>query len=153
VKFPTRFKEESMARDVKDVGDLIGNTIGTIAREAVQSVSSRNGTGATGGRNGALSGSRGVVAGAALATAAPLAAKGAGRLVKGAVTKRLSSSGENGSGDAGVTQKVSEGLKNTVGKGVKDTVGSTVEVVVLEPETLARSVGKIQRLVDHRTHT
>jgi len=116
-----------MARDVKDVGDLIGNTIGTIAREAVQSVSSRNGTGATGGRNGALSGSRGVVAGAALATAAPLAAKGAGRLVKGAVTKRLSSSGENGSGDAGVTQKVSEGLKNTVGKGVKDTVGKKID--------------------------
>jgi phenylacetate-CoA ligase len=37
-----------------------------------------------------------------------------------------------------------------VAKGVKDTVGSTVEVVVLEPETLTRSVGKIQRLVDHR---
>src|SRR3954453_9127444 len=36
-------------------------------------------------------------------------------------------------------------------KGVKDTVGSTVEVLVLEPETLTRSVGKIQRLVDHRT--
>jgi phenylacetate-CoA ligase len=38
-----------------------------------------------------------------------------------------------------------------VAKGVKDTIGSTVEVLVLEPETLARSVGKIQRLVDHRT--
>jgi len=38
-----------------------------------------------------------------------------------------------------------------VAKGVKDTVGSTVEVLVLEPETLTRSVGKIQRLVDHRT--
>jgi phenylacetate-CoA ligase len=37
-----------------------------------------------------------------------------------------------------------------VAKGVKDTIGSTVEVAVLEPETLARSVGKIQRLVDHR---
>jgi phenylacetate-CoA ligase len=37
-----------------------------------------------------------------------------------------------------------------VAKGVKDTVGSTVEVVVVEPETLARSVGKIQRVVDHR---
>jgi phenylacetate-CoA ligase len=38
-----------------------------------------------------------------------------------------------------------------VAKGVKDTVGSTVEVLVLEPETLTRSVGKIQRLVDQRT--
>jgi phenylacetate-CoA ligase len=37
-----------------------------------------------------------------------------------------------------------------VAKGVKDTVGSSVEVVVVEPETLARSVGKIQRVVDHR---
>jgi phenylacetate-CoA ligase len=37
-----------------------------------------------------------------------------------------------------------------VAKAVKDTVGTTVEVVVLEPETLARSVGKIQRLIDHR---
>jgi phenylacetate-CoA ligase len=37
-----------------------------------------------------------------------------------------------------------------VAKGVKDTVGSTVEVVIVEPETLARSIGKIQRVVDHR---
>ncbi|MEU8817278.1 phenylacetate--CoA ligase PaaK [Actinoplanes sp. NPDC048796] len=35
-------------------------------------------------------------------------------------------------------------------KTVKDTVGTSVEVVVTEPETLARSAGKIQRLVDHR---
>src|SRR3954449_9254878 len=38
-----------------------------------------------------------------------------------------------------------------VAKGVKDTVGSTVEVLVLEPETLTRSVGKSQRLVGQRT--
>src|SRR4051794_18061375 len=37
-----------------------------------------------------------------------------------------------------------------VAKAVKDTVGSSVEVVVVEPETLARSAGKIQRVVDHR---
>jgi phenylacetate-CoA ligase len=37
-----------------------------------------------------------------------------------------------------------------VAKAVKDTVGTSVEVVVVEPETLARSVGKIQRLVDQR---
>jgi len=35
-------------------------------------------------------------------------------------------------------------------KAIKDTVGSSVEVVVLEPETLTRSVGKLQRLLDHR---
>jgi phenylacetate-CoA ligase len=37
-----------------------------------------------------------------------------------------------------------------VSRTVKDTVGTSVEVVVVEPETLARSAGKIQRLVDHR---
>jgi phenylacetate-CoA ligase len=37
-----------------------------------------------------------------------------------------------------------------VGKSVKDTVGISVEVRVVDPETLARSVGKLQRLADHR---
>jgi phenylacetate-CoA ligase len=37
-----------------------------------------------------------------------------------------------------------------VAKTVKDTVGTSVEVVVVQPETLARSAGKIQRLIDHR---
>ncbi|XVU29201.1 phenylacetate--CoA ligase PaaK [Actinoplanes sp. CA-054009] len=37
-----------------------------------------------------------------------------------------------------------------VSRTVKDTVGTSVEVVVVEPETLARSAGKIQRLIDHR---
>jgi phenylacetate-CoA ligase len=37
-----------------------------------------------------------------------------------------------------------------VAQGVKDTVGSSIEVLVVDPETLPRSVGKLQRLVDHR---
>jgi phenylacetate-CoA ligase len=37
-----------------------------------------------------------------------------------------------------------------VARGVKETVGVSVGVVVVEPETLARSAGKLQRLVDHR---
>jgi phenylacetate-CoA ligase len=37
-----------------------------------------------------------------------------------------------------------------VARAVKETVGVSVDVVVVEPETLARSVGKLQRLVDHR---
>jgi phenylacetate-CoA ligase len=37
-----------------------------------------------------------------------------------------------------------------VAKGVKDTVGSSVEVVVIDPETLPRSMGKLQRLIDQR---
>ena len=37
-----------------------------------------------------------------------------------------------------------------VARGVKDTVGSSVEVVVTDPETLPRSMGKLQRLIDRR---
>jgi phenylacetate-CoA ligase len=40
-----------------------------------------------------------------------------------------------------------------VQKAVKDTVGTSVEVVVVDPETLARSVGKLQRLHDLRERT
>jgi phenylacetate-CoA ligase len=38
-----------------------------------------------------------------------------------------------------------------VATAVKDTVGTSVEVVVVEPESLPRSVGKLQRLLDQRT--
>src|SRR5689334_9941883 len=38
-----------------------------------------------------------------------------------------------------------------VAKGVKDTVGTSIEVLVVDPETLARSMGKLQRLSDHRS--
>jgi phenylacetate-CoA ligase len=37
-----------------------------------------------------------------------------------------------------------------VATAVKDTVGTSIEVLVVDPETLARSVGKLQRLVDNR---
>jgi phenylacetate-CoA ligase len=40
-----------------------------------------------------------------------------------------------------------------VQEGVKDTVGTSVEVTVVDPETLARSVGKLQRLYDLREGT
>jgi phenylacetate-CoA ligase len=38
-----------------------------------------------------------------------------------------------------------------VTKGVKDMVGCSIDVLVVDPETLPRSLaGKLQRLVDHR---
>ncbi|MCZ2816082.1 phenylacetate--CoA ligase PaaK [Modestobacter sp. VKM Ac-2984] len=37
-----------------------------------------------------------------------------------------------------------------VATAVKDTIGITVDVAVVDPETLARSVGKLQRLTDRR---
>ena len=40
-----------------------------------------------------------------------------------------------------------------VGTAVKDTVGVSVDVDVVDPETLARSVGKLQRLFDLRERT
>ncbi|CAM5410135.1 Phenylacetate-coenzyme A ligase OS=Streptomyces antimycoticus OX=68175 GN=SANT12839_083530 PE=3 SV=1 [Streptomyces antimycoticus] len=40
-----------------------------------------------------------------------------------------------------------------IGRGVKDGVGLTVEVAVVDPETLERSVGKIRRVKDRRTES
>ena len=40
-----------------------------------------------------------------------------------------------------------------VATAVKDTVGTSIEVLVVDPETLARSVGKLKRLYDHRERT
>jgi phenylacetate-CoA ligase len=37
-----------------------------------------------------------------------------------------------------------------VAQGVKDTVGSSIEVLVVDPETLPRSMGKLQRMTDRR---
>jgi hypothetical protein len=68
-----------MATDVKDIGDTIGSALTWVAREATHAVSQNGhgkglGLGARG--DGALSGMRGVVAGAAVAAAAPPRAPG-----------------------------------------------------------------------------
>ncbi len=39
---------------------------------------------------------------------------------------------------------------SAVARGVKDSVGTSIEVLVVDPETLPRSVGKLQRLTDSR---
>lgn len=92
----------------KDLGDAIGTALGKVAREAVGSVSANT----RGKSDGALSGARGVAAGVGVAALAPMAAKGAGKLVRG-----LSSNG------AGPLQKVGEKATGAV----KDAVGQTVE--------------------------
>jgi uncharacterized membrane protein len=93
----------------KDVADALGTAIGKVAREAaknVQANASRKSGGNLVGRvtnavsdrvDGALSGRKGVAAGAGLATLVPLAAKGAGKLVRGI-----------GGDGAGPVEKVSE---------------------------------------------
>jgi uncharacterized membrane protein len=109
-----------MATDFKDLSETIGAAVGNVAREAVNSVSS-NGHGPQLRKgNGALSGPRGVAAGAALAAATPFIARGAGKIVKGAATKL----GASGNG-AGVKDKVTSGVKDTVGKKIDESGGAS----------------------------
>jgi uncharacterized membrane protein len=97
-----------MAPDPKDLGDALGR----IAREATQIVSQNGHRKRFGnGGDGALSGMRRVVAGAALAGAAPLAAKGAGKMVRNAVAKRGSSAKD------GPAEKAAQGGGETAGEG------------------------------------
>src|SRR3954454_25352430 len=92
----------------KDLGDVIGSAIGQAAREAVETVSS-NGRRRS---SNPLTGPAGLAAGAGLVALAPLATKGASKLVRG-----LASNG------GGPVKKVGE----KVGGTVKDAVGDTVE--------------------------
>ncbi len=99
----------------KDLGDVVGTALGKVAREAVESVSAN----ARGRSNGSFSGAKGLAAGVGVAALAPIAAKGAGKLVKG-----LGSNGAGALGKAG--DKVGGGLKDAVGDklagGAKDAV-------------------------------
>jgi len=99
----------------KDLGDVVGTALGKVAREAVESVSAN----ARGRSNGSFSGAKGLAAGVGVAALAPMAAKGAGKLVKG-----LGSNGAGALGKAG--DKVGGGLKDAVGDklagGAKDAV-------------------------------
>lgn len=106
-----------MASHVDDLTDMVGSTLGRFAREATHAVS-HNGRGsnlALGKGGGGISTARGVVAGVALAAAAPLVGKAA----KGAVMKRV--------GD--------------VKSNVTDAVGKKVDQATDVPE-VAKEAGK-----------
>jgi uncharacterized membrane protein len=92
----------------KDLGDVIGHAVGRMARETVESVS----TNARKASRSPLSGPKGLAAGAGLVALAPLAAKGAGELVK----HRLG----NGSGPV-------KKARDAVGGTVKDAVGKKID--------------------------
>jgi uncharacterized membrane protein len=98
-----------MATELKDLGQTIGEALGKVARESVETISSNGRGSRLRDGDGALSGPRGVAAGAALAAAAPFVAKGAGKVVRGAVGKKRGSSGSGG----GVTDKLADGVKDT----------------------------------------
>jgi|1185.fasta_scaffold11821_2 uncharacterized membrane protein len=89
----------------KDLGDAIGTALGQVARETVQTVSSN----VRGRSNGGLSGPKGLAAGVGLAMAAPLATKGAGKLVRGL-------SGDGAGPVKKVGDKIGGAVKNTVGE-------------------------------------
>jgi uncharacterized membrane protein len=103
----------------KDVGDLIGTAIGRVARETAQSVAANRKRG--GGLD--LSGGRGLAAGAGLASLAPLAYKGA---------KRLVSNGSNPIGnpvgkaksklEGNVKEKLEGNVKEKAKEGAKDAL-------------------------------
>jgi len=90
----------------KDLGDAIGSALGQVAREAAQTVSSNGRR----GKGNPLAGPAGLAAGAGLVALAPLATKGAGKLVRGL---------SNGS----PVKKAGDKLGGTV----KDAVGETVD--------------------------
>jgi phenylacetate-CoA ligase len=50
--------------------------------------------------------------------------------------------------DADAAQRAAAGAK--LAASVKDSVGVTVEVEVVDPDTLERSVGKLRRVIDQR---
>jgi len=81
-----------------DLGDVIGKALGGAARDAAQTVATNA---RKSSKNGSLSGAKGMAAGAGLAMLVPLAAKGAGKLARGA--------------------------KDTVGKGLKEGVDKTAD--------------------------
>jgi uncharacterized membrane protein len=100
----------------KDLADVVGTALGRVARETVQTVSEN----ARKRSNGTLSGSKGVAAGVGLVALAPLAVKGAGKLVGGL--------GGNGAGPVKKAgEKLTGGVKDAVGEkvggGVKDAMG------------------------------
>jgi uncharacterized membrane protein len=94
----------------KDLGDAIGTALGKVAREAVGTVS------ASARGNGSLSGAKGIAAGIGAVTLAPLAAKGAGKLVKG-----IGGDGGNPVQKAG--EKLGGGVKDAVTGGLPDMPG------------------------------
>src|SRR3978361_893144 len=107
----------------KDVTDVLGNAIGKIAREAAKSVAQGNQKSTTTGvvdrvndvvsdRMKNVSGSKGLAAGGGIAALGPLAAKGAGRRVRGV-----------GGDGGGPIQKAGDKL----GGKVKDVVGDQVD--------------------------
>jgi uncharacterized membrane protein len=103
----------------KDLGDAIGTALGHAAREVVETVSTNALNARKAPKNGALSGGRGLAAGAGLAALVPLAAKGA----KGA-TRLVRNVGDGGGPIKTAGDKISSGVQDAVGKSVDAAGGA-----------------------------
>jgi len=113
-----------MSRDLGDLGDTIGSVLGHVARDATRAVSQDgNGRSSRESGDGALAGMRGVVAGAALAAAAPLAAKEAGKVLRRTVARGVGSPVEAAKDAAGSPlRRVADTAKDAVGGAVEKTI-------------------------------
>jgi len=98
----------------KDLGDAIGTALGRAAREAAQTVADNA---RKTSRNGSLSGAKGFAAGAGLAALAPLAAKGAGKLAKGAKDTARKGVVDMAGGPSGVAKEAVKSVLPGGGKG------------------------------------
>jgi uncharacterized membrane protein len=122
----------------KDAGDMIGSLLGTVVKEIAENVSSDGSSNGNGNGHhllhkdgdSVLSGARGMAAGAALATAVPLA----GMAAKKVVLKRVGNPAEG-------AKKLAEGAKDKVGSGVKDAVSEKVSEAGDAPG-MAKELGK-----------
>jgi uncharacterized membrane protein len=102
----------------KDVSEVIGTALGNAAREAIENVSKK----ARKRSNGALSGTKGLAAGAGLMALASVAGKG----VSKGVSKLASSAGGDGDGALkGAGEKLKGGLEGAASMGRGDSGGSS----------------------------
>jgi uncharacterized membrane protein len=106
----------------KDVGDIVRDSLSNVVRDAAQSFADGNKGKSS---NGALSGMRGVAAGAGLAALAPLAAKGAGKTLKRRIATGTAKSAVKKPGKA--LSDAGSKLGDSVGKGVGEKVKEKVD--------------------------
>jgi uncharacterized membrane protein len=108
----------------KDVADMVGSALGKVAREAVQSVSESADKGTKRvSSNGPLAGGAAVAAGLGLIALAPIAAKRAGRLVKGAGEKAGKKVGESAKDAVGQKTGGVGGIAKEAGKSLVPGLG------------------------------
>jgi uncharacterized membrane protein len=98
----------------KDVSDAVRDALGNVVREAVKNVGD---AAPTKKKSGPLSGAKGIVAGAGLAAAAPLAKKGVDALRNGTLP----------TGAGGMGAKLASKAGDKVGANLKDVVSSKVD--------------------------